>query len=85
MRHLRAHHKPLLSLVQLPDQRYCSGEPVVSYLSTTFNISKYVQSACNTISHALNMEDSRCNIYEHTISHPLPQPSSSVTAAAISL
>ena len=38
------------------------GEPVVSYLSTTFNISMYAQSACNTISHALDMEDSRCNI-----------------------
>ncbi len=62
MKHLRAHHKPLLTLVQLPDQRYCSGEPVVSYRSTTFNNSMYAQSACNTISHALDMEDSRFNI-----------------------
>jgi len=62
-----------------------SGGPIVSYLSMTFNIAMYAQSACNTISHVLNMGDSRCNIYEHTRSHPLPQPSSSITAAAISL
>ena len=34
-------HKPLLSLVQLTDPWYCSGDPIVSYLSTTFNISMY--------------------------------------------
>ena len=76
MRHLRVHHKPSLTLVKLPDQ--CSGEPVVSYLSTTFSISMYAESACNIISHALDMEDNRCNILKHTISHPLPQPSSSM-------
>ena len=43
------------------DDIFVSGEPFVNYLSATFNISMYAQSACNTISHDLDMEDSRCN------------------------
>ena len=43
------------------DDIFVSGEPFVSYLSTTSNISMYAQSACNTISHALDMEESRYN------------------------